>query len=378
MPGVAVADRCTRCGADGGMKANCECARRRDLCGQCAFEEHRAAGSACPTECPVCGVEYDGALLFASAHMWMKQAAPEVAHAFPGWLAGRGALPPIGAHGSNNREDREVVYALAARAKFAYALSVYSIYAPAYTGHATAFFEIVLSDMIRILDKKDGLHLRTHLYFVAHLGRCGTSGRSPRRSGAGSAALLVEAELHARILLRACERSAPVNLDLAPAVLARIIINGRSVIVREAEADATRDAEAEALLLRCAGPENARMLGALYMRQGRFAEATVQARVALRSSRLRFGDAHEVALRDLEMVKAISQALANATNATNGANGANGAVGALDPVCAVCGCSDPRPKRCAGCRVTRYCGSACQVAHRPEHRNTCRARAACV
>ena len=375
-------DRCARCGADGGMQANCECALRRALCCQCTFEEHKAAGSACPTECPVCGVEYDGALLFASAYMWMRQVAPEVAHAFPGWLAGRGALPPIGAHGSNNREVRCVstgpspaLAALAARAKFAYALSVYSIYAPAYTGHATAFFEIVLSDMIRTLDKKDGLHLRTHLYFVAHLGRCGTSERSGAR--------LVEAEFNARILLRACERSAgrsPVNLDLAPAVLARIILNGRGVVVRDADADATRDAEAEALLLRCTGPESARMLAALYTRQGRLAEATVQARVALGTSRRRFGDANEETLRDLERVRAIALRLANDANRRDEVSEALAADDAappqIPPTCAMCGSSDPRPKRCAGCRVTRYCGSACQAAHRPDHRGACGASGA--
>ena len=352
-------DRCTRCGRDGAMQANCECAHRRYLCGRCTFEEHKAAGSACPTECPVCGVEYDGALLFASAHMWMKQIVPEAAHAF----ASGGFF-----FSDPSANDREVGYALAARAKFAYAMSVTSTLSPAYTER---WFETVLSDMIRILDNTDALHLRTHLHFVAHLGR-----------RALTAPLLFEAECKARLLLRACERSRPmaVNLDLAPAVLARIIINGRSVIAREAGAEAIRDAEAEALLLRCAGPrepENARMLGALYMRQGRFAEATAQARVALRSSRLRFGDAHEVTTRDLEMVKAISRALVSGAKETNGANGANGANGPVPPACAVCGCSDPRPKRCAGCRVTRYCGSACQVAHRPEHRKTCSGRVAC-
>ena len=363
-------DRCARCGADGGMQANCECALRRALCCQCTFEEHKAAGSACPTECPVCGVEYDGALLFASAYMWMKQVAPEVAQAFTGWLAGHGAMLPVG---SNNNSSTGPSPALAARAKFAYALSVYSIYAPAYTGHATAFFEIVLSDMIRTLDKKDGLHLRTHLYFVAHLGRCGTSERSGAR--------LVEAEFNARILLRACERSAgrsPVNLDLAPAVLARIILNGRGVVVRDADADATRDAEAEALLMRSAGPESARMLAALYTRQGRLAEATVQARVALGTSRRRFGDAHEETLRDLERVRAIALSLANDANRRDDVSEALAAAAPpqIPPTCAMCGSSDPRPKRCAGCRVTRYCGSACQAAHRPDHRGACGASGA--
>ena len=311
----------------------------------------------------MCGVEYDGALLFASAYMWMKQVAPEVAQAFTVWLAGHGAMLPVGSN--NNNSSTGPSPALAARAKFAYALSVYSIYAPAYTGQATAFFEIVLSDMIRTLDKKDGLHLRTHLYFVAHLGRCGTSERSGAR--------LVEAEFNARILLRACERSAPVNLDLAPAVLARIILNGRGVIVREADADATRDAEAEALLLRCTGPENARLLAAMYMQQGRLAEATVQARVALGTSRRRFGDAHEETLRDLERVRAIALRLANDANRRDEVSEALAAAAPpqIPPTCAMCGSSDPRPKRCAGCRVTRYCGSACQAAHRPDHRGAC-------
>ena len=163
-----------------------------------------------------------------------------------------------------------------------------------------------------------------------------------------------------------------MNLDLAPAVLARIILNGRGVVVREADADATRDAEAEALLLRCTGPENARLLAAMYMQQGRLAEATVQARVALGTSRRRFGDAHEETLRDMERVRAIALRLANEANGTDRREAAAAAAPPqIPPTCAMCGSSDPRPKRCAGCRVTRYCGSACQAAHRPDHRGAC-------
>jgi hypothetical protein len=50
----------------------------------------------------------------------------------------------------------------------------------------------------------------------------------------------------------------------------------------------------------------------------------------------------------------------------------NGRIGP-GATCAACGARDPKPKRCAGCRAARYCGPACQRAHRAAHRASCSA-----
>ena len=46
-------------------------------------------------------------------------------------------------------------------------------------------------------------------------------------------------------------------------------------------------------------------------------------------------------------------------------------IGTGDARCAACGARDPKPKLCAGCRDERYCGPACQRAHRAEHKASC-------
>ncbi len=47
-------------------------------------------------------------------------------------------------------------------------------------------------------------------------------------------------------------------------------------------------------------------------------------------------------------------------------------VGAPRSECGGCGV-EAKTKWCSGCRVYRYCGKECQLAHHPTHRATCRA-----
>eukprot|EP00956_Cyclotella_meneghiniana_P032437 scaffold89254_cov22-Cyclotella_meneghiniana.AAC.1 len=44
--------------------------------------------------------------------------------------------------------------------------------------------------------------------------------------------------------------------------------------------------------------------------------------------------------------------------------------------CAACGKTDGSLKSCAACKLVKYCGANCQVAHRSEHKHACRKRAA--
>ena len=45
--------------------------------------------------------------------------------------------------------------------------------------------------------------------------------------------------------------------------------------------------------------------------------------------------------------------------------------------CAACGKGgDDGLKICNGCRMVKYCNAICQMAHRPEHKNECKKRAA--
>jgi hypothetical protein len=41
-------------------------------------------------------------------------------------------------------------------------------------------------------------------------------------------------------------------------------------------------------------------------------------------------------------------------------------------VCAACGKKDGAPKLCSGCRLVRYCGRECQLAHRKAHKKLCK------
>ena len=45
-------------------------------------------------------------------------------------------------------------------------------------------------------------------------------------------------------------------------------------------------------------------------------------------------------------------------------------------VCAACGKADVSLKSCKACKLVKYCGVDCQVAHRPAHKKACRKRAA--
>jgi hypothetical protein len=45
------------------------------------------------------------------------------------------------------------------------------------------------------------------------------------------------------------------------------------------------------------------------------------------------------------------------------------------PVCANCGKEESK-MLCKGCRLVKYCGKDCQIAHRPTHRKQCKRRAA--
>ena len=44
--------------------------------------------------------------------------------------------------------------------------------------------------------------------------------------------------------------------------------------------------------------------------------------------------------------------------------------------CAACGKADTNLKACAACKLVKYCGVDCQVAHRSAHKKACRKRAA--
>ena len=45
-------------------------------------------------------------------------------------------------------------------------------------------------------------------------------------------------------------------------------------------------------------------------------------------------------------------------------------------MCAECGDTGGHLKTCNGCKLVKYCGAACQMAHRPAHKNDCKKRAA--
>eukprot|EP00956_Cyclotella_meneghiniana_P015732 scaffold24401_cov42-Cyclotella_meneghiniana.AAC.8 len=44
--------------------------------------------------------------------------------------------------------------------------------------------------------------------------------------------------------------------------------------------------------------------------------------------------------------------------------------------CAACGKANTSLKSCKACKLVKYCGVECQVAHRPKHKKTCRKKAA--
>eukprot|EP00956_Cyclotella_meneghiniana_P042775 scaffold249315_cov39-Cyclotella_meneghiniana.AAC.3 len=44
--------------------------------------------------------------------------------------------------------------------------------------------------------------------------------------------------------------------------------------------------------------------------------------------------------------------------------------------CAACGKADVSLKSCKACKLVKYCGVECQVAHRPKHKKACRIKAA--
>ena len=47
-----------------------------------------------------------------------------------------------------------------------------------------------------------------------------------------------------------------------------------------------------------------------------------------------------------------------------------------DAKCAACGKNGVGLKKCGACELVRYCGAACQRAHRPQHKGECKSRAA--
>jgi len=101
-------------------------------------------------------------------------------------------------------------------------------------------------------------------------------------------------------------------------------------------------------------PTMRRMVGLLYG-QRRFYEAADFAERSFKLTVAALGPTHKDTLLDAAVVRKV-----------------NGRIGPR-AVCAACGARDPKPKRCAGCRDARYCGSACQRAHRADHRASCSA-----
>ena len=51
-------------------------------------------------------------------------------------------------------------------------------------------------------------------------------------------------------------------------------------------------------------------------------------------------------------------------------------VTSTDAKCAACGKGGDGLKKCGACELVRYCGAACQRAHRPQHKRECKKRAA--
>jgi hypothetical protein len=98
-----------------------------------------------------------------------------------------------------------------------------------------------------------------------------------------------------------------------------------------------------------------RLIVGLLYGQRRFYEAADYAERSFKLTVAAFGPNHKDTLLDAAVVRKV-----------------NGRIG-RDAMCAACGARDPKPKRCAGCRDARYCGHACQRAHRADHRASCSA-----
>lgn len=158
---------------------------------------------------------------------------------------------------------------------------------------------------------------------------------------------LDEAETRARALHLACVEDGSCELiHLSRSTLARVL-RGTGVPNKLAEAET---------LLRACHPTSSTMrcmVGLLYG-QRRFFEAAEYAIRSLNLNSAELGPNHEDTELDARMVRKIKSR-----------------IGTGDARCAACGARDPKPKQCAGCRDSRYCGSDCQRAHRADHRASC-------
>ena len=150
---------------------------------------------------------------------------------------------------------------------------------------------------------------------------------------------LEEAEARSRELYRACVECG-THVEFARSTLARVL------------RETSKLGEAETLLRACAPScSTMRSMVILLYRQRRFFEAAEYAARSLAMNVEAYGPSHDETALDARIVRKIERR-----------------VGTGDARCAECGLREPKPKRCACCLVTRYCGAKCQRAHRAKHK----------
>jgi hypothetical protein len=154
---------------------------------------------------------------------------------------------------------------------------------------------------------------------------------------------LVEAESRSRALYGLCVSSG-THVQFARSTLARVL------------RETSKVSEAEALLRQCE-PSSSTMRAMLILlyRQRRFMEAAECAKRSLAINLATYGAGrHEETDLDSGILYRINRRIGNG-----------------EARCAECGAREPKPKRCGGCLAARYCGVACQKAHRASHRGAC-------
>jgi hypothetical protein len=150
---------------------------------------------------------------------------------------------------------------------------------------------------------------------------------------------LEEAEARSRELYRACV-ACGTHVEFARSTLARVL------------RETSKLDEAEKLLRACGpSPSTMRSMVILLYRQRRFFEAAEYAARSLAMNTEAYGPDHDETALDARIARKIERR-----------------IGTGDARCAECGVHEPKPKLCACCLVTRYCGTKCQRAHRAKHK----------
>jgi hypothetical protein len=148
-----------------------------------------------------------------------------------------------------------------------------------------------------------------------------------------------EAEARSRALYIACVQCG-THVQFARSTLARVL------------RETSKLAEAETLLRACdPSSSTMRSMVILLYRQRRFFEASEYAVRSLAINSAAYGANHDETSLDASILRKIRRR-----------------VGTGSARCAACGLREPKPKLCACCHVTRYCGKKCQKAHRAHHK----------